>query len=226
VGRRVAQQARVVSKACDDLLATCRKPEDFAGDYRIGFVLTSSIRHLPGLLARAQSEVPEVHFDVESGLSDDLLARVMTGDLDAAVITGGELPAQVASVTLTTEELVYGLPTNAANWSIKTCMARLSFIHFMPETGIGRLIARHLKEASLVPHDVIVLDSVEAVRECVSKGVGFSILPRPDIERHAGRAISIKPLAGERIERELVLVYLRGGALEPHIPVLRRLFDT
>jgi len=215
LGRHVLDRARTILNLQNGLIADCRKPDVLKGDFRIGFVLTSSVRLLPGFLARAFTAFPHARFHVETGLSHELSVRVSSGRLDAAVITGGErLPNGLTSVVLTREELVYCLPKTAARWSIAEAMAKLAFFHFMPQAGIGRLIASHVADNDLKPQSVIVLDTVEAVAECVRAGVGFAILPRPDVLRYAQDDLVIRPLDHEPVYRELVLITPAKGVLD------------
>lgn len=226
MGRRIAGEAAAVLRASERLHDSCRLGGDLAGDFHIGFVLTSSIRLLPGFLARARIEAPNATFNVETGLSDDLAGRIASGALDAAVITGGNLPRTLDARALTREEMVYCLPAVASSWTIERCMAEIPFIHFMAHTGIGRLIARHLEDAGLLPGTVIVLDSVEAVAECVRAGVGFSILPEPDIRRNADENVVLRSLSDVPVMRELVLAYQKRGALAEKADALAALFKN
>ncbi|MEO1224611.1 MAG: LysR family transcriptional regulator [Pseudomonadota bacterium] len=221
LGRRVARHARTVLAAYDDLVGLCQSPDTIKGDFRIGFVPTSSVRLLPGFLARARERFPLAHFTVETSLSDDLLARLKVGMLDAAVVTGGDdVPRTMRTYPVSHEALVFCLPPHAAHWSIEDCMARISFIHFMPHTGIGRLIAQQLDRMAATPSDVIVLDRVDAVAECVRAGVGFSILPEPDIERFAKGEIVLRPMTPKPVTRDLVLAWPGGSRVDAHAALL------
>lgn len=195
LGRRIVTQAREVVAAERRLAEICSAPGPLNGHFRIGFVLTSSVRLLPHFLARAPERFPNATFEVATGLSDALTERVMAGDLDGAVVTRGDAaPASLTVTVLTTEALVYCVPAHARETPIAECMATLPFIHFMPKAGIGRLIARHLEEARITPRQTIVLDAVEGVAECVRTGVGFAILPEPDVVRYAGTDIHFRPI--------------------------------
>ncbi|MEM7443917.1 MAG: LysR family transcriptional regulator [Pseudomonadota bacterium] len=227
LGRQVAERARDVLATYEGMLSLCQSPDIVKGDFRVGFVPTSSVRLLPGFLARAQNRFPEAHFTVETGLSDDLLARLKAGLLDLAVLTGGvDIPRAVRTLPLSHEELVYCLPPQAADWSIADCMARISFIHFMPQTGIGRLIAQQLDRMDVSPSNVIVLDRVDAVAECVRAGVGFSILPKPDIERFAKGEIVLRSMTPKPVTRDLVLAWLAGHRVDAQAPLLAEALES
>lgn len=208
MGRRVVAQARVIVAAHEDLAAVCG-PADGAlkGDFRLGFVLTASVRLLPSFLAQATDRFPRASFQVVTGLSDSLVARVENGGLDAAVVTAiDDLPPALTVSAIAREDMVYCLPADARDWPIARCMRELIFFHFLPDAGIGRLIARHLNQIGGAPDRVIVLDTVEAAAECVRAGVGFSVLPAPDVRRYARDDIVLRPLEPTAVTRTLALV--------------------
>ena len=225
MGRRVVEQARAVSRSSADLFSVCKQGEGLTGNFRIGFVGTSSVRLLPHFLMNARTHAPQASFAVQTGLSDELVERVSNGDLDAAVVTSASIPRSIKSHVLTSEELLFCLPEQAGDWPVERCMMELPFIHFMPKTGIGQLIAGHLSEQRLTPKEVIVLDSVEAVAECVLAGAGFGILPKPDVERHANKGIVLRPLEPKPVTRQLVFVHQRRGVIADNANEILGFFD-
>ncbi len=225
MGRVIAVEAIGVLKASKKLYEKCRPERGLAGEFHIGFVLTSSIRLLPSFLEKTARKAPNAQFRVETGLSDELASKVASGQLDAAIVTGGNLPQAIAEYPLQEEEMLYCLPKRARNWAIEKAMAEMPFIHFLPQTGIGRLIEQYLKQQSLKPANVITLDSVEAVCECVRKGVGFSILPGPDVLRNKkvenkDAEIITRSLLKKPFMRSLVLAYLKNGVLSEKIEIV------
>lgn len=226
MGRRVVERARSVSRESADLIAACVEGVGVTGSFRIGFVLTSSIRLLPSFLMKARRDAPQASFAVETGLSDELIERVSQGDLDAAVVTSASIPRSLQSHVLATEELIFCLPEQVGERSIAQCMTELPFIHFMPKTGIGQLIAGHLSDQRLAPKEVIVLDSVEAVAECVLAGVGFGILPKPDVERHAKDGIILRPLKPKPVTRQLVFIHQKRGVIAENAEAILHFFQT
>ncbi|MEP1444444.1 MAG: LysR family transcriptional regulator [Hyphomicrobiales bacterium] len=225
MGRGVVERARTVSRESAALIAACYEGNGVTGRFRIGFVGTSSVRLLPSFLMNARTHAPQASFVVETGLSDELVERVSHGDLDAAVVTSASLPRLIKSHVLATEELLFCLPEQMADWSIERCMEELPFVHFMPKTGIGQLIADHLSEQRHAPKEVIVLDSVEAVAECVLAGVGFGILPKPDVERHANEGIILRQLAPKPLTRQLVFVHQQRGVVADNADEILSFFN-
>ncbi|GMG81962.1 LysR family transcriptional regulator [Paralimibaculum aggregatum] len=214
LGRAAAEEARALLAAERRLRDLCAGP-GLAGEWRIGFIQTASVRILPGFLARAAAQAPRARFAVETGLSESFAQAVARGRLDAAVITRADpVPPGLRLVTLASEELVYALPPGAQRLAPAEAFARLRFLQFAPETGIGRLVAAHLAAAGLQPARRVVLDGIEAIMESVAGGLGFTALPAPDVARYAGPGVTMRPMRDPALTREVVLAVLAGSPAE------------
>lgn len=223
-GRAAVAEARRVLAAEDALVAACAGEGGLRGMFRIGFVLTASVRLLPGFMAAARARAPAARFQAETGLSEDLAERVRAGDLDAAVLTRsapGEPTLNLAA--LAREEIVFAIPARAVAHDLSRLMEEMDFLQFMPRTGIGRLIAGRLEADGLAPRRTVVLDGIEAIMECVRAGLGFTALPKPDIERYGRGEITLRAMPTP-LWRELSLATLPGSATDRAAAELRALF--
>ncbi len=227
LGRELAQSAKRIIAAQDQLLALTRTGGVLRGTYRIGFIATASVRLLPDFLANAQAKAPRARFTIETGLSETLQNRVATGEIDAAVVTrsGVDSPTLIYS-TIRAEELVYALPARYEGRDTEVCMAALPFILFMPNSGIGRLVSKHLAVQGQGQRDMMILDSVEAIMECVRAGIGLTILPRPDVERYAKDGVSIVATGASPLTREIAIVTTKSGIVRQQIEAIQDLFSS
>jgi DNA-binding transcriptional LysR family regulator len=225
LGRDLAKGARRIISAQDELIALTRAGGALRGKYRIGFIATASVRLLPGFLAKARGQAVEAEFMIETGLSETLQNRVASGQLDAAVVTrsGVDNPQLIYS-TICREDLVFALPARYGGKDAEVCMAELPFILFTPNSGIGRLVSRHLAVQGHVPCGTMILDSVEAIMECVNAGIGVTILPKPDVERYAKGAVEMAVAGAEPLRREISIVTTRGGIVSQQIEAFLDLF--
>ena len=224
LGREVARTARTMLREADRIAALASAPDRLAGLYRVGFVLTASVRLLPKMLLAASKRHPSARFAIETGQSEALMARVLDGGLDAAVVTRpGEPRALLAETRLATEELVYAIPKAASGHTPEALLARHTFIQFTPDTGIGRLIAEHLASTYGGPARTIVLDGIEAVMECVRAGVGFTALPAPDVARYADRDIVVRSLRDPPLTRDLTFLAHRDSHIRDQLETLAAL---
>ena len=226
LGRRIAAKARDVIADEDQLLGLCAGGGLLSGRYRIGFISTASVRLLPGFLAMARKSAPAARFEVEGGLSEDLEEKVLQGRLDAAVVTASQdVRPALRYDSLGYEPLAYAVPKGVAELSLETLMRELPFLHFLPSTGIGKLTARHLARTKLGERaNIIVMDGVEAIMECVKTGFGFTLLPVPDIERYADSSVVLRPSGDTNLVRELALALREGSQSHRQAAELRALF--
>ena len=121
--------------------------------------------------------------------------KVAAGQLDAAVVTASpEPPAGLSYRVLATEALALATPPGTEDHDPDALARHLSFLHFSPASGIGKLIAQEITRLCPSGHARIELDSVEAIMECVNHRLGFTLLPEPDIRRYAAPGVTpIRP---------------------------------
>ncbi len=225
MGKAVAQASARVVGAEADLVALCRPTDRLTGRFRVGFVPTASIRLLPGFLKRSQTIVPDATFEIETGLSEALEDRIRSGALDCAVVTATTSPApRIHYHVLRTERLVYVAPVAARAQTLSGLFADLPFFHFLPDSGIGKLIATHVQTGDRRPARSVYLDSVEAIMECVNAGLGFTLLPEPDIRRHLGDTSIVVETEARAPARQLVLAVDHKGPVFAQSRSLPRCF--
>ncbi|SOH94960.1 DNA-binding transcriptional regulator, LysR family [Monaibacterium marinum] len=206
LGRQVALQSRGILEARDTVTTLCQRGEKLVGQFLIGFIQTASVRILPGFLEAARREAAGASFQFSAGLSETLSDFVAEGRLDAAVVTQVDpMPAHLCVQRLATEEMVMALPATHADADQVQLEAQLPFIRFRPSTGIGRLISASLSQVSAQPQQII-LDSIEGTLECVKRGLGYTVLPRPDVERYCDAQMVIRTVSDLYPSRDLVLV--------------------
>ena len=215
MGRKIVDYANLVIDAETQLMSASSSPTELAGTFRLGFVATASVRLLPQVLKRARQKTPLAHFEIATALSEILEAQVLSGDLDAAIVTAtDEPPAGLEYHLVRQEALAYAIPPEFSHQSLKEVAKRLSFLQFNPGSGIGKLIERETASLLKLSRDkMIMLDSVEAIMECVNAGIGFTLLTEPDIQRYAAQNVDIaKPKTP--LSRDLVLVKKRNSAID------------
>ena len=207
IGREIVEKAQIVLDAENALLESSQETTGLSGNYRIGFVATASVRLLPLFLRNAKTKASNANFNLETGLSERLEERVLSGQLDAAILTASrQAEAGLKYDVLREETLVYALPSKYSQLAIEEMALELPFLQFNPGSGIGKLIANQVhKLTSKSSRQPIVLDSVEAIMECVNEGIGFTLLAEPDIRRYADKSVKIQPTTGKPLTRQLVL---------------------
>jgi len=215
-GASLAQRAKEVVALYDDLPAIARGGAPMIGEVALGVVASASVRVLPQLLAALLQRHAEVRLKVETGLSAYLAGKVAIGLLDAAIVTRTpDLDAKLQVDTIVEERLVVAAPRAKAGSRAETLLRRERHIRFQPDTGVGKVIDRYLERAGIVPGDLVMLDSIEAVVECVRQGLGVTIVPEPDARRYGRGRIAVLELGRPPLTRALALVTRNKPAAQP-----------
>ena len=184
-GERIAEDARQVVEAATRLKSHCSEPDALNGRFQIGFVTSIAARALAQFLKAAQTRAPDAQFSFETGLSENLCQGVRAGRLDAAIATEiAEATTGLISHPILQEEMVLVTPNAHAALAQQELATRLPFFHFMPNSGIGRLIAQVSSTLDAAPRQSIYLDNIESIVSCVSAGLGYSLLPREEVRRY------------------------------------------
>lgn len=205
IARQLISHAEAIVFEEKKLRAVCMSDNALIGDFELGLIMTASVRLLPRIFECAAKHSPSTNFKISTGLSKDLTGRVITGQLDAAIVTTTVNDNVLQSDPLLTENLVFGIPGKC--WADAQSVERLNipFLHFSPTSGVGEVISGCLKELAVDPPQRIVLDSIEAIVECVNSGIGFTLLPEPEVIRYADDSLVIfEPSI--RATREIALI--------------------
>lgn len=225
-GLSVCRHAANVLRAEAALLEFCQPDDQLTGEFRLGFIPTANVRLLPQFLINARRRAPRARFTLETGLSEHLEHRVLTGQLDAAIVTASiPRPAGLRYDLIREEPLAFAAPALMAGRSPGAIASQLPFLHFTPKSGIGKVIADHMNRLGLTgTGPTMVLDSVEATMECVNHGVGFTLLPMPDIERYGDQTVTVIPQPDDGLARRIVLATSTDGAVPLNTDQLAMLF--
>ncbi|EPX81100.1 LysR family transcriptional regulator [Litoreibacter arenae] len=206
LGRKVAEQAKGVISGVAELHELANAGAGLSGSFQLGFIQSASARILPKFVTLAAEREKRASFRYSSNLSEALTEQVALGQLDAAIVTRVEGGARGLHVDLiASEPMALAVPVALAQLDAVQLSQQVPFIHFRPSTGIGKLIAASLG-AEVPPQNTLVLDSIEACMECVKEGVGYTVLPLPDIRRYADGRVHVVEGAMEGLTRDLVML--------------------
>ncbi|KEO60468.1 LysR family transcriptional regulator [Thioclava indica] len=174
--------------------------------FRLGMIEDFEAEVTPLLLAGMASDLRQCRFELETGPSHRLLAKLEARGLDVAVAAQPEGPPPEASEVhpLLHEPFIAVRPAGGGT--------DLPLIHYSQRTLMGRQIAAHLAREGLGGGHRLELDSYPAILALVAAGQGWTILT-PSAVRHAGRSgLELAPLPGAPLSR-LITLTAREGVL-------------
>ena len=146
-GAALIPKARAILTQYEDLKQSVQPDGHVVGTLRLGVIQTASNGILPSALTSLYETYPNLRVRIESGLSADLLGRVMHGDLDAAILTAPErLPANLKWHLIFEEPLSVIAPAGLSGATDAELLTRHPFIRFNRRTGVGRIIDHALRD--------------------------------------------------------------------------------
>lgn len=223
VGHALLAPARDLLTRAEALREAASQRKDLFGALRIGVIPSATARLLPGVLANLSEAHPRMQVRVEGGLSTDLEDRVAQGVLDAAIVTERARPAAgLDAMTVLHERLLVAVHRDAAEMPAEQLLETLPFIRFNRATGVGRIIEAGLQTLGVRVTEAMELDSIEAMLEMVSRGLGVAVVPERSIGPTVAPLLRTLPFGTPAIERRIGLLVRSRNR---HTPTIAALYE-
>ncbi|HEX8093809.1 LysR family transcriptional regulator [Jatrophihabitans sp.] len=188
------------------------------GQLRIGSFPTASARLLPGALATLRQQRPGVEIEVDEGELDELLPRLLSGELDLALAYRYDTvpagwPARLVETQLLREPLSVLLPAGhrlAGTGPLRlAALAGERWVAPLADSPGALNLDRLAARAGFVPRISFRSNDYSVVRGLVGAGLGVALVPGLGISDTEG--VLPTPLAG-RPPRRAVLALHRAAA--------------
>lgn len=176
-GRALVPQVRRLLGLYEQMLAPAGDAGAMAGTVHLGAVV-SAVRPLiqATLALKARHAALDLH--VSAAKSIELIARVQSGELDAAVaVREPGVGKDLAWTPLYGEPMVLLVPRRLEASDPRAVLQRQPFIRFDPTQHTGRLVERTLRRLRVKPVELLELNSLESVADLVRSGLGVSVVP-------------------------------------------------
>ncbi|MDB6144701.1 MAG: regulatory protein LysR:LysR, substrate-binding protein [Pseudomonas sp.] len=190
--------ARIDAAVEAALLDLSSHAQGIAGTVAIGTGATACIHLLPPLLRSLKQQFPALDVRVSTGNTDGVLKAVEENRLDLALVT---LPATGRSLAITPlleDEFVAIFAANEPRIPDRmtpTELADFPLVVFEAGSGTRLLIDEWFFKEGLRIKPVMELGSIEAIKEMVAAGLGYSIVPRMAVAaEHHRRGLQVRVL--------------------------------
>ena len=181
-GEMVAQRARRVIHEIEDIDADIHSlGESPSGEARIGAIGTTGRWLMPLLLPEVSARHPNVHTTVFEGATNNLVLRINTGEIDAAIV---HLPLSTSDYEVTelfAEELVLIAHTKHAlsqhtSISLKE-LAEHPILLAPRGTPLRRIVDRAAANEGVAMNALAEIDGVRLMTSLAFEGYGAAIVP-------------------------------------------------
>jgi DNA-binding transcriptional LysR family regulator len=241
--RRVGKHA-VLTEAGDRLLQHCeeilQKMRDARADLsqlpgsgqvalRIGAPTTVCQHIVPGVLRSLQEQFPQSGLRIETGDNPQLLAQLLAGRVDLAIMVEPERRPDLAFEPVFSDELHFLMPRSHA-W---VGLPEISAAHIEQTTLIvpnkttrtHQLITGYLRARRIIMEKYIEPGSIESIKELVKNGLGVGVVAQWPIraELQSGELVT-RPLGKIPLARQWHAVHLRSRPLNETEGAFVRLF--
>ena len=184
---------------------------------------------LPSVLSKFTTRFPKVGLDISSCAFHSLQHELKTGIIDVAFLLADSIPfAELKAELLRIEPLVIVSSPDHP-------LAQQSVLHIRDLTGQSILLPKHdcsykmvfeqiLTEEKVDSATFIELNSIEAIKHCVIKGIGITIIPMMSIAQEIEQQkIVILPWSEEQLETAILMIWHKDKWLSP---TLQAFMDT
>jgi DNA-binding transcriptional LysR family regulator len=206
--RRITAEAR----AAEDAMAPYRS--GFIGRVRIGTGGAASIHLLPKAIVGVKKRMPGLEITVKIGNTDDILRDLDANLLDLAVVT---LPVSGKAFQIEPffEDEMLAVAPKAADipdGGLDAAFLCDKMLLLYDGGNTRRLTDDWMAAAGFKARPIMEFGSVEAIKELVAAGLGWSILPGLALARNRGANLQISSLR-PRLTRQLAMVVRRDKPL-------------
>jgi DNA-binding transcriptional LysR family regulator len=181
------------------------------GVLRIGSLESTAATRLPPLLSRYHLAYPEVRLELVTGTTGALVARVLSGDIEAAFVAEPFTDEGLESQPAFLEELVLIVPKGLGPIRSAKDLGHTPVLSFSTGCSYRRRLEAWLGRSGIAPERVMEYGSYHAIVACAAAGSGVAVVPRSVIKAvRPHRQVNIYPLPRNIAQARTMLVWRRA----------------
>lgn len=216
-GEVVYQRARRLVADVQDVreaVADITNPE--RGRVSIGCLTSIGLFTLPPILARFRREYPTVRLQLKSGRTQETIERLMSGEVDMAVVTNPVEHPRIRSISLAVDPVVLvGAPDIVRDLPKPMTLIKLGeleIISYQSPSRFRTFVDSALEQHGVYPNVVMEFDSHEAVKTMTALGFGLAFVPASAVADEVAQGkLEIVQVSGmPSISRTTSLLLRRG----------------
>ncbi len=178
-----AERSLAVLREGREAIVASQRPD--RGRLRIGTARVIGAYVLPNILSDLRSDYPGIDVTITTGRSHEVLQVILDEDVHLGLSRTLVHP-EIESVFLYNEEVVFVThpehPLASRDRATISEIAQEPLILYDKESTYYIMITRVCRDAGIVPRVIMNLDSVEATKKMIERGLGVSFLPASAVQ--------------------------------------------
>lgn len=192
--------------------------DETARSLSVAAIYSVGLAHMSAFMRRFSAKYPSAQVQLDYLHPDEVYAAVEEGEADLGIVSYPEETRSLAVRKWRSEPLALVChPQHALAGRQFVRLEELadeSFVAFESNLRIRAEIDRELLVHNIDVKIAHEFDNIETIKRDIEIGAGVSILPEPTVEREvASGTLSKVPIAGQRMERPLGILYHRDQPL-------------
>ncbi len=228
-GQMLVQYSQKMLDIEEETLAKVSGWEEPHGSISVRIPQSIGTYLLPSVLSEFHAMFPKVGFDIGSCTFHSLRHELKTGITDVAFLLADSIPfAELKAELLRIEHLVIVSSPDHP-------LAKKSVMHISDLAGQSILLPKHdcsykmqfeqiLTEEKVDSATFMELNSIEAIKQCVIKGIGVTMIPMISVSQEIEqKKLILLPWAEEKLETGIIMIWHKDKWISP---TLQAFMDT
>lgn len=224
-GRVLLDYAERILALADEAQASLQST-DAHGTLRLGAMESTAAVRLPAPLAALHAHYPRLAVELHTGHPGEMLAQVLQGTLDAALVAEPVVDARLETHPVYLEDMV--LVTSAGHAPIRAPrdVRVRTLLAFHPGCPHRLRLEAWFARGRVTPDRIVEMSSYHALLGCALAGMGVALMPKSVVDAYAERArLSVHPLTG-RFGRVRTLLAWRRDMPQAKVAALQDMLDA
>jgi DNA-binding transcriptional LysR family regulator len=218
-GRRLvlSSEGKVLLAYADRVLRLCAEAQAALkgntpqGTFRLGSLESTAATRLPPILARYHTTYPAVRVELVTGTSGALVNKVLSEEVEAALVAEPFSAAGLETELAFVEELVLITPKSYPKIRTPKDIGARTVLAFTTGCSYRRRLEAWLGRANIVPERVMEYGSYHAIVACAAAGSGIAVVPRAVLRAVVAEdQVAVHALPAKIAEAKTKLIWRRG----------------
>ena len=190
------------------------------GVLHLGSMESTAAIRLPPLLGQIHERYPELSIELRTGAPRPLTMRVLSGELDAALVAEPVSDPRLDSLAVWTEQLVIIGPVGHPPIRSAHDIRKGTLLVFEPDCPHRQRLEAWCARDNMAPRRIIEVGSYHAILGCCVAGMGVALVPAAVLDTYTERArLSEHKLKGDFRTVRTMLIW-RKDSPQPKVKLL------